>query len=80
MGNRSLRRFDRCSAGDEHPCEARTSCQDCTGDEACGWCASSGRCLDGGGAGPSGGTSAARGERALELLQRNVREFQRTGL
>jgi len=48
--------FDRCSAGDEHPCEARTSCQDCTGDEACGWCASSGRCLDGGGAGPSGGT------------------------
>jgi len=48
--------FDRCSAADDHPCVARTSCADCTGDEACGWCASSGRCLPGGGVGPSGGS------------------------
>jgi hypothetical protein len=45
-----------CASTD--PCYDSTSCGDCTGRLECGWCASSGRCLVGGGSGPDTGTCA----------------------
>jgi hypothetical protein len=45
-----------CSVAQPTPCDKRLTCDECTSTGACGWCETSGLCIDGDAVGPADGT------------------------